>query len=90
MTLQELFSSEARWTQKKVARNKDGQGRFPNSPEAVQWCLVGGIDKCYDGEELILVHHKVKNYLGMSLTIWNDYPDRTFADIRRVIEDLNI
>jgi len=48
-TLVELFSDAKRWTQEAFARSKAGGTRLPSSPDAVCWCLWGGVLRVYSG-----------------------------------------
>ena len=91
MTLLELFDNESKWIQGNLATDKDGQFCSPNSTEAVKWCLIGGIYKCYTTSNPAIfgsmkyreVYDKLSDvsyhFFGEEwLTRWNDNPDRKF------------
>ncbi len=50
MTLQELFADESRWTKGQFAKTKTGIQTSAFDPNAVCWCLAGGVAKCYGND----------------------------------------
>ena len=84
MTVSELLNTESQWGQGMSIRRK---GRM---------CLLEAIYAVYpESNEYCRVKNLVTSHLscGNSFTgvvQWNDHPQRTFADIRQVIEALNI
>lgn len=95
MTLQELFASEASWTQKAMARDETGKPVETLNKDAVCWCFFSSIYKCYgyNGEGL-LVLRRIREHLKLEkmspLVDWNDHPDRTIDDIRVICKELNV
>lgn len=80
--LDALFSDERRWTKHSYARNAAG---IPTSDsDAVCWCLEGG---CIE----VGAFHELLPALGSTnrvcLSTWNDAPERTFADVKKLIAD---
>lgn len=102
LTLNELFSGKSRWCQNTDARDKHGQ-EIPSiqAPEAASWCLTAGIRLVY-GHNPPLQEEISKMLLGWvqeqreegepddSIAGWNDEPNRTFKDIRKMIGELKI
>lgn len=87
MKIKELLSDESKWTKGAIARDKDGVQTWSGSPNAYQWCLVGAIHKCYSNSSHI--EQILANYFkGSSIAVFND--NATFAEIRKVIEELDI
>ena len=97
MTLQELFSDPSKWTKRALARDSLGNQVLYSSPHAVCWCLLGGVYKCYNISDQAKITKRIRKHVlteqsGM-LSIgntYNDDPARTFADIRKLVEDLNL
>lgn len=90
MNLQELFATRSAWNKEKFALDKNNQSTFVEGPEAVSWCLAGGIYKCYEGEALDDVFHKVKLYIKGSVVAWNDHPNTTFEDVVKLCKELEV
>ena len=104
MTMQELFSAPSTWTQKAYARNRKGQATETCSPDAVSWCVLAGLSKCHaeDYGQYVKKARAIAGYIekgGVDLASWErrlliiqwaDSPLRTFADIRKLVESLNI
>lgn len=63
MTLQELYAESNRWTQGAMARCKDDHPRDTWETEAVCYCLLGGIESCYDEPEQQVVIDKLFDIL---------------------------
>ena len=86
MTVSELLNTESQWGQGMSIRRK---GRM---------CLLEAVYAAYPGDHAYCkVRDLIRNYLGFgpdssfqSVVLWNDSPQRTFADVRQVIEALNI
>ena len=86
MTVSELLNTESQWGQ---GMSMGRQGKI---------CLLEAVYATYPGDRAYYkVRDLIRNYLGFgpdnpfqSIALWNDHPRRTFADIRQVIEALNI
>lgn len=95
MKIQELLSDESKWTKGANARDKDGNAVIETMPQAAKWCLVGAASKCSkcsDQRNTILT---IASALGFNayeghIVDWNDSPERTFAEVRALIEKLDI
>ena len=97
MTIQELFTGPETWTQGTYARSREGCDVAESSPTAVSFCLAGAFYFAYAmrGQAYSNEFKRVADAIGVRDTIgeitnWNDDPSRTFADIRRVIEQANV
>jgi hypothetical protein len=54
-------------------------------------CLAQAIREVYrDEEKVSQIYNKVERYLGRFPTHWNDAPERTFADVKALVEELGI
>ena len=49
MKAKELLSRREAWTTGIIARDAQGHGVKAISQEAVSWCLIGALVKCYSG-----------------------------------------
>jgi hypothetical protein len=94
MKVYELFSDESRWTQRASARDKDGEEVFADSLAAVQWCLVGGLLRCYNrigaDAQLELIEARLAEFCPWSITEFNDHPLTTFEQVYALVKELKI
>jgi len=90
--VQELLISEDNWTRHVLARNLENEPTFSNDSDAVCWCLVGAIAKCYGSNEpkRIKVINKVERSVKIGIAKWNGNRDRTFEDVKNLVLKLNI
>lgn len=89
MLVGDLLDKRQKWCRRAGAKDKDGNVCDPTDEHAVKFCLVGAIYKCYDHPLPVL--QKVKEELGLEfITTWNDYPSRTFVEVKSLIERLGI
>jgi hypothetical protein len=47
MKAHELIADPEHWTRHAYARNSDGLPTDPEAPDAVCWCALGAIHRCY-------------------------------------------
>lgn len=92
MKLKELFTDASKWTRRAYARNSRGVPQDYHSPEAVCFCLLGGIYKCYPTEETqFKLFNAIKLKTGdVWISTWNDAPSRTFDEVKQLVNDLDI
>ena len=98
MKVSELLTDETKWCQGAYARDIHGQEVSYYSLKAVRYCLTGAILQCYQdidkgnqvSEAVIGVGEAVIGVIEDDIFTWNDADERTFADIRKLIEDLDI
>ena len=90
MKIRELLSDPSKWTQRCFSRNSKGQPSAPAEQEC-SWCLVGALGRCYDDSEFDRVYDLIKAAVPeRQIVHWNDDPKRTFEDVRKLVEELNI
>ena len=92
MKIQEVLATPDKWCKYDNAVTKLGCDVLPDSSQAVKWCLVGAAMKCYSGLELTRVRNLIATKIlpFTYITSYNDAAERTFEDIRRLIEELDV
>lgn len=90
MTVKELLTSPEKWTRGESARDINGRPVMTDSKEAVSWCLVGALMKCYRGSKVAYLRTRIGNLLQISVEGWNDDPNRKFEDVKALVEQLDI
>jgi hypothetical protein len=91
MKVRDLLTDESKWCQGGYSKDACGDSHWNwNRPMAVSWCLSGAIRKCYD-KNWEDVFDRVREKLGSRwVSPWNDDPERTFGDVRSLVEELDI
>lgn len=93
--VEQLLSSPEKWIQQSFARLANGFLATTDDPDAVQFCLVGAMRHCYpnyyqfDTPAWSRLRAAFGNGISDVLT-WNDAPERTFADVQALIQELNL
>jgi len=94
MKIKELLTDESKWTKLYGARNENNDPVNPRSSEAVCWCLIGAYIKCYgyghNDEIYMRLRNKTLELNNIEIDSFNDSPTTTFADIRKLVEELDI
>lgn len=100
MKIRELFSDESKWTQNSYARDKNGDATSYNDSDAVCFCLAGALFLCYQDWEWKLIQNRIDDELRrlleepatseISAIMWNDHYSTTFADVKALVERLDI
>lgn len=90
MKIKDLLTDESKWTKGADARSEHSNFVMPESAFATCWCLRGLVYKCYEGEEAYSVICKINNKLDTAICVWNDAPERTFAEVKALVEELDI
>ena len=91
MKIRELLSDETKWTKGAFARTKDDVEIHSVSSYAVRWCLLGAMNKCYrDRAPLVMKSVEATCGGSMNLVEWNDAPERTFAEVKALVDKLDI
>lgn len=94
MKIKELYTDESKWTHGANARDTNGAPVLTHSQRACKWCLLGAIMYCYEdtGE-----YDKITDFVYTALpeyefniTGWNDDSARTFAEVKELVEHLDI
>lgn len=102
MKMKELLSDGSKWTQGASARDATGRDCSPLSPDAARWCLHGAVIRCYGlgTDEAVAIYIKLdetvgdskngENYAQWNYAQWNDAPERTFKEIKDLLNGLDI
>lgn len=94
MKIRELLSDEGKWTKGAYARNANGEDCYASSPDAVCWCLDGAAMKCYTTLEYNnicgILNRATKQRFHCGYISWQDAPERTFAEVKALVEELDI
>lgn len=86
MKIHELLSDPAKWTQDANARDKHGNPVNAESEDAVCWCLIGALYKCYPVD-----HRKAWERLVTVIDVlyaWND--SHTHAEVLDLVRRLDV
>ncbi len=94
----ELLSDRSKWTQDAFARDAKGYPVAATGPSATCFCLLGALRKCgHDINDLgggtpyrILRDIVVAQTGFTTITIFNDSPNTTFDDIKKVLQLANL
>lgn len=90
MKIQDLLTDETRWCKGFSARDCDGNPCGSQESVAVRWCLQGAVRKTYGSYFQSAIGHDIAQHVGKSVSVWNDAPERTFSEVRELIEKLDI
>lgn len=105
MNIQWLLTDSSKWTQNALAKTSKNELTWQDDLDAVCWSLLGAIRLCYPFAEQGYIIQRVYDYLNLHyaphkdipwsdekkpMIFWNDEKTRTFADVRKLIEDLGI
>lgn len=100
MKIRELFSDETKWTKGTNARNSFNDPVSPHDLVAAEkYCLQGAVIKCYGFVDRN-IYKLMKNRLLKindvegdgpdEVVAWNDAPERTFEEVKKLVEELDI
>ena len=103
-SLQEFFdNTPEKWTQHDYARDKNGRETSIFDPEATCFCLLGGISKVYNvtvddlDDKTLEIREKINEAIRKLfpdrpsyIHKFNDHPDTTFEDIKKVLKEANV
>lgn len=90
MTVAELLADEKRWTRDLPSRNNEGHSVEVCSEDAVCWCMLGAIWKCYPLDEIVEIENRLRRVTGVSIASWNDEPCRTHAEVLAAVQKAGI
>lgn len=96
MKVKELLKTKKKWCQGSFAYDKNGDIVNPRNKNAVCWCLVGAVQKCYPGlknknqRQKIYkkIEKEIESYDTRSIPNVND--DVDFKFIKKLIDKLDI
>ncbi len=89
-TIAALLASPARWTQRAIARRKDGHEQ-PNITKATaKVCLIGAIEAVYGGEtkQFDKVYSKLQKEIRDDLAKYNDTHD--YKDVIALVSKVGV
>ncbi len=98
MKIKELLSDESKWTQYCMARDSHNSPVEWYGPNAVKWCLVGAIHKCYAKARWIdimeqiadkMAIENVKESIEKEICNLNDNY-YGFESIKQIVDELDI
>lgn len=103
MKIRDFFDTSDKWTKGAYARNIFGEEVKPEDPEAVSWNLSGAICLNYFfniptelktekfKSELANKMHSIIDIIGTpEVWKWESEPERTFEEVKSVIEKVDI
>lgn len=94
MKIKDLLSDESKWTQ--GALDINDKPITGSSSQASCWCLLEAANRCYqDAWEKFYVLQEIYKELRniktqTSIAEWNDAPERTFGEVKELVEKLGI
>lgn len=95
--IRDLLTDKSKWTQNLYSRDAAGNSVMPSDylkRTPVSFCLRGAAYWCYgEGERYNAIDQRLRDEMarrGFSLTKWNDHPQRTFEEVRALVEELDI
>jgi hypothetical protein len=106
LALRDLLADHAHWTKGAAARSASGAVVTAGDPQAVQWCLIGGLlhvtilaggnrgGAREVNEAYYAAQISLTNQVNETLTRWQDFAHRThpevLAKIDAAIEDMRV
>lgn len=93
MKLRELFSDPTKWTKGVYARDANGYKTPDISTDATCWCLVGGVNRCYWDTDRVGIFNRITEALPTgfdNIATFNDAEPTTFADVKALVDKLDI
>ena len=84
MKLKDLINDRSKWTKGKFARDKDSKECLINSPNAVKFCIIGGLTKCYcfdaEGNRFARLTRENPYFMKLSAAIKQLHPHITCGE----------
>lgn len=94
MKAYELLDSPEKWTQGHFGKTAAGVGVFGRHADAVCWCLLGALQRCYHDSGSVnemAIRARLRSWLETnSIISWNDAPERTYDEVISVLKELDI
>lgn len=100
MKVRELLKLKNNWIKGQPAVDKNRMWTPLESPEAVSFCLIGAIYKCYkDEKQRAKIYKRIRKELKLkekedwiiwAITVWNDDKKRTFTEVKNLVKKLDI
>jgi len=94
MKIKDFLKHESQWTKDAPSRDVNGKPTFSvNDVDAVRWCLLGLVALCYPVQlDNIVARIRQKLFPDGTGHVdgWNDAPERTFDDVVKLVNELDI
>lgn len=98
MKAYELLSSPEKWTKGTYARDEEGNSISCKSPEAVQFCALGAIERCYPNNSCqvackldVVIKSKYQNEeRRYGLVTFNDASETTYEQVIEVLKEADV
>ena len=92
MKVKELLESKENWIKGHCALTKNNELTSSNSADAAKWCLIGAIIRCYGVVGFAEFITEIKQHIlpFSSVSLWNDTPNRTFEEVKELVNRLDI
>jgi hypothetical protein len=92
MKVKDFLDTSEKWTKGRWARDAGGRMIPYTSVHAVSRCLAGLICWCYkDSNGWSEIWDKINREIGGAcIAFWNDASERTFEDVKALVEKLDI
>ena len=91
MKIKQLLATEKNWCKGSFAQDAQGNTVSSHETTATAWCLVGAARQCYPELERSFILRQIKEARSMrDVGTWNDAPERTFEEVKRLVEALDV
>lgn len=100
--IKNLYDKREKWTQGYLAKNSHNLRTNPNNKNAITWCLVGAVRKCYWPWQRDRIMTRIDNEICNEdkqyddngtkydrITRWNDNV-HSFGEVKSLVEKLDI
>lgn len=79
----DLIAPEGAWTQRVLARHRNGNPIGPHTPNAACWCSIGALDRSSGSYcDYVSALRALQKAVGKEdVAAWNDHPERTQAQV---------
>lgn len=89
-TVEELLSDPARWTQGCFAKSANNKPRRWYAEDACKFCLVGAMYRVYGETANAQIYDQLRDVTGIEVSIFNDDPSRTHAEVLEAVRKAGI
>jgi hypothetical protein len=98
MKIRELLTDKSKWIKGAYAKDKYGDSINESDQDACQWCLDGAGYCCYGigvwqkevRPKVCTAIEKLNQQKDAVVVNWNDDPNTTFEDVKKLVEELDI
>ncbi len=91
MKIKQLLSKKSRWCKRMFAQDQNGVAVSSGSPDAVSWCLLGAVNKCYEHGEAHSALRKLIQALPKGFDSLSQFNDTvTFNRLQTLLRKANV